>query len=461
MDRKCYHIANWLFVAICLFHTAIGLIKFFMPSVIYGTVETAVVVSFAIFASFCIAKNRDNLSLVKQNVKSLYGGVDMIMMYILMLWLILSCIFMTIQTKSDYLLNNEMEINDSLITFLCIYPLGKLIGGRTEYIKKETFLKLLHGLFITWTAVMLFILLHVFSGQLIILFDKYTIGMVDGVNFEISCNRNVTASIAITSLLISIYMLYRYSYKQLIWHVYLISAVIHYVTLVLTQSRTSILAGTIGFAAIVGVTAFVKYELRGKKTILSCLLGILGGGVFFGLRFPVYRLYLSVYSLVTGSESFLIPREIIDSSTATMSGRIPIWSYCIKEMMNARPLLTGVSPLGVFQRVEDAMNIHYMPLNAHNEFLEIGVGLGIPALIAFIVFVVLIVIRSYNVYFVKKASLHYLILPLIIMTMMIISLAESFLGFYQNYIQFIFYFLCGYVYCLGDKKIELRDKVTY
>ena len=136
-------------------------------------------------------------------------------------------------------------------------------------------------------------------------------------------------------------------------------------------------------------------------------------------------------------------RTVFDPNDTTLSNRTVIWEISIGLLFTIRPLLSGLTPIGIQE------SLGFID-QTHNEFLEIGCGLGIPALIAFLVFLTIVAIKCFKtIFFSHNQTLK--LATILILAYLTANMAEARLMFYGWFIGYAFFFLCGYITAYPEK----------
>ena len=378
--------------------------------------------------------------------------IDIVLLLLLFFWLILSCLVQTVISGQDYFLMNSPEMTD-LEIIIIVYLLGKrcaIHGIRkfTEYILK--------AILAIVTVSMLFILCSIFTNTYFITPNDGYIGMFGGTDFQINCHRNFVGAGAMTISLIC-FCLILVSKTKMQKIIYSVFFVIHYFALILSCSRTGILSALVGFIVIVGIVFYMHFDKSkpSLRILYSSLGALISGAIFFVLRYPVFRLYSSIVAQFGGNS--LGAREIIDASTVTMNSRTTIWKYCLEIMLTPRYMITGSTPAGSVDALLDLTNNTLTYPHAHNQILQVGISLGIPGMCIFIVLLILIAIKCLKALFGRNYTTGIKFMPCLILAIMIDNMAERYSMFYQFFISYVFFFLCGYVVAYEPK---LQDGLT-
>ncbi len=435
--KKLFTSAN--LINICwtaaVFHVLVSLIKYFTNSVIFSDIDLVIFCFVLVAAAVHYLLYRPKLRL----------HADLIMLLILLLYFGISCVCMSLASGEDYYTSNSIYVSD-LEGAVLIFILGRYTArtGLTALHKRA-----LHALLLAWTALMVFVLVLAFSNTILYLSSNVFIGMYQGTHLQINCNRNETGAMAMVFLLLCFCMIF-WTKKKALKVIYSAACVIHYFVLVLSNSRTALVAAVVGFSCLVGLVMF-KYlrDTRGltPSVIFAVLAAILSGAALSLLRTPVYQLY-SLIVMGNGGVGMDV-RTVFDPNDTTLSQRTIIWGIAVDLLFTVRPLLSGLTPIGIQE------SLGFID-QTHNEFLEVGCGLGIPALIAFLVFLTIVAVKCFKIiFFGRNQSLK--LATILILAYLTANMAEARLMFYGWFIGYAFFFLCGYV---NARELDAPDRFS-
>ena len=412
-------------LAICvLLYCGNGIIKYILPiSAVYSFLSDVVVDVFVVYAVlfYIFVKKRIQIKL------------DLCLLLFVLAWLFLSCLFMSLSQKKNWFAINYDPIFDSIKSFLIIYIFGKKVS---VLVLKKNVKTICYIFYVIISALLLGVLIVIFTGNSLVLCPGCRFEMKAGA-FWLNCNPNITGSIMLTNMLIGVWLI-QFCKKRCIFIILFFCEIVHYVGVVLSNSRTSIVAASIGFGMI--MIAVLKKIWGGTTAIgrfRNTLLGVVTGGIVFIGRYVIFGLY----NCISGRNS--LARNVYNSRQ--FSGRIGIWKHAIRIIGEPRILLTGVTPIGVFETLEDKTGIHSMPINAHNSYLEIGAAIGIAGMVFFFLWLVLIWAGAIKMWKYKQHDFFSVVATIEVLTLLMVGTMESFLVFYGNYIQYLFYILCGYL----------------
>ncbi len=374
---------------------------------------------------------------------AVHPGADIILLLFMFLYFVLSCVAMGIKTGENWFDLNSEEMADMEVLII-IYLLGRsaAANGFSKVLKV-----VFHAFMAVWTAVTLFILILVFGNSGFVPPCGGYIGMVDSFSLQINCNRNFTGALSMTMLIICLIVAFAAALRS-VRGLYIAYSVIYYVMLILSNSKTALIAGVFGFALIIGVIFVTSQSHRDKKAGTRILIFasafIISGALFFLMRYPVYKLYSLVVSEAGGIP--MDARDMLDSNVATVSNRTPIWLHSLEVIFTPRLLLTGVTPAGVADALIEAFGGYMQaPPHCHNLILQVGASLGIPGLLAFLAWLTLVALRCLKILTDSPFKRAFMLVTGLILAIMLDNMAERYSMFYMFFISYPFFFACGYV----------------
>lgn len=364
---------------------------------------------------------------------------------------------------------NFRYIFDMFLNVFVFYPIGRY------FVKKKlpkVFEIIVHILILGITCYIVYILFNVFNGVTITTFFRGKIGMTyidfsDHVEYHLQINshHNTSGAFAASFMLISLCMTV---WKRGILRIlYLLSAFVHCVTLILTNSRSTFISGCSFVAILIGIMFFymIKHKVVGKK-ILRWLVTVIVVIATFLLLCSLRKTVFAVCEKCTNirienkNDMELSQSSIADDQTSengTMArdlaitnllGREKIWSSAITgTIMNNRNLFFGVTPAGVPSLVADMSKGEYF-VYTHNEIIEMGTALGLPALLVFIVWLILLANRCVIIGFAEenKLGLGEKLVPMLVLFLVMFNMMEAILFWYNTFIGGFFMLVSGWCY---------------
>ena len=130
-----------------------------------------------------------------------------------------------------------------------------------------------------------------------------------------------------------------------------------------------------------------------------------------------------------------------------LNGRVSVWMTAIKIIRSSKDhFLFGVSPVFVKTQLEKVSGFDRSIPHAHNGILQVGVGIGAPAMLMFLLFELAIIVRCLIIVFKGWGTpfRYSWIIPVILMGILIIDLVESMLFAMQRVNLPVFYILAGW-----------------
>ena len=137
------------------------------------------------------------------------------------------------------------------------------------------------------------------------------------------------------------------------------------------------------------------------------------------------------------------PSVLYTTLNRLLSGRLSIFGYAI-QAINASPDTRryGITPVHIFSAIKE---IGGVSMYTHNQFLEVTLALGFPALFVFIGFLLYILFNSIRLFRYSESNSIDVIMPIFLLTLLMANMTEAFLMFHRCFASFIFFFLCGWV----------------
>ena len=130
-----------------------------------------------------------------------------------------------------------------------------------------------------------------------------------------------------------------------------------------------------------------------------------------------------------------------------LNGRVSVWMTAIKIIRSSKDhFLFGVSPVFVKTQLEKVSGFDRSIPHAHNGILQVGVGIGAPAMLMFLLFELAIIVRCLIIVFRGWGTpfRYSWVIPVILMGILVIELVESMLFAMQRVNLPVFYVLAGW-----------------
>lgn len=387
------------------------------------------------------------LSLGRGSVLSRLGGllrskfrVEYGLLLGILIWGILSCVSMGTAYKGDFVAANRYAMEDMAVCILVFFPMGFLFQG-------EAFKKILKSclrlMIAVTTVLMIAVIWNVFRSNVVRLPEGLVI-MRDGNMLEISSNRNtVAAYAAFTAFLCPVLMLStdRKWEKAL----YVFAFIVHWVIQCLTQSATGLIVGSLTGGLM---TAFFLME-RGQKIPFRrrLLTAAICGAAAMVLLWMSRKWIFRFYQICIGASADSL-RDM--SANNTFSGRLTIWRAAVRAIFGYngsrttfRNAMFGYTFAGVPSIIKILCGLE---MYTHNEYMEVGAAMGIPALLAYIAFSVFMGMRCAGIALAdqNRVKLKERFIPVLVLSLVVGNLTEAMLMGYGFMTSCFFFLMCGW-----------------
>lgn len=153
----------------------------------------------------------------------------------------------------------------------------------------------------------------------------------------------------------------------------------------------------------------------------------------------------AVPELLSAAEEQTAPSPLYTKLNFLLSGRLRVWGYAVKAITaSPQTIRHGVTPGHIFSAMDQAAGIR-IKLNTHNQFLEVALALGIPALIVFILFIIYTTLNSISMFKYARIKPLSVIAPIFFYVFLISNVTEASLMFHRLLPSYIFFFVCGWI----------------
>ena len=410
-----------------VFHSLISLLKYFAE---ISAIETADYILGGITGLYAVLY----FLLFRPRLRfSLRTGL----LYAMLFWYILSCTVMSVRYGSAWFReNNALRIYDTAVLFLAVYMLGCCSGREGIHPALRIAIRLC---LLTWTAFMLYVLVRLPQTAEIPLPNRGTICFSQS-RLCLNCNPNSTGIIAMTAFLLSCIMVDA-SKSLMMKGIYVFSGCVHYLVLVFSNSRTMLAATAIGFAGMIGTAALTGCCGKHRRLIAAGAAAV-SAMVFFLARDQVF----AFYKAVSGEAFRLEGKKFVSSSILTLTGRTGGFRFALLAMTDdLQCFLTGVTPPVVKLAMYKASG-GVWDMYTHNQILEIGVALGVPAAGGFTAWLFLLGKDCLKLCRTVKNRREIMFVSLILLAFVLANMLEATLLFYRYIISYVFFFLAGWIH---------------
>ena len=387
------------------------------------------------------------LSLGRGSALSRLGGllkrkirVEYVLLLGILIWGILSCVSMSTAYKGDFVTANRYAMEDMAICILVFFPMGFLFEGEAY---KKILVSCLRLMIAVTTVLMIAVIWNVFRSNVVRLPEGLVI-MRDGEMLEISSNRNtVAAYAAFTAFLCPVLMLS--TARKWEKALYVFAFIVHWVIQCLTQSATGLIVGSLTGGLM---TAFFLME-RGEKVPFRRRLftAVICGTAVMVLLWMSRKWIFRLYQICIGASVDSLRNM---SSNNTFSGRLTIWRAAVRAIFGYngnkttfRNAMFGYTFAGVPSIIKILCGLE---MYTHNEYMEVGAAMGIPALLAYIAFSVVMGMRCAGIALSHRGGvkLKERFIPILVLSLVVGNLTEAMLMGYGFMTSCFFFLMCGW-----------------
>lgn len=220
-----------------------------------------------------------------------------------------------------------------------------------------------------------------------------------------------------------------------------------FIAFAMTESRAAI----ISFAFTFGVFAYcLVYRRRKAKDLLTVGLSVCAFAAAVGLFLALYygcrnAMGTLQKAMLAGEETMEEgigeSRELVGENASDMAGRLRIWLAVTERIMHDRHLLIhGCSQAATSSTVLELVGKNY---NTHNQFLEILLAQGLPALVFYCVWLVWTAGKSLFIAFRGAGEDCRWIIPLPLLFLVIDNLSETMLAGRGHFVGGLFFLIAG------------------
>lgn len=382
-------------------------------------------------------------------------SLDFLLLLLLLLFMVISVISVQETYPSyDWWKANKETIFDMAGQILILFPVGCWLARHRDAKEFQWPLKVLTIAFLVFEG---WVIYRTFTNNVIYLSNGSGIGMDSNLFLVISCHHNTSGLWGYCFLFLCLYL--TVTAEKWLKPVYVLGILINLVIISLSKSRTSIYTNCLTLGLFAGILFWYQNKIWNKNKIIKIFASVAIGFAIMAAFYFLNNLIYSAYLKISNIEALLgvdtEQREFFDSSFNT---RTDLWKACFQVMFSdARSFFFGVSPMGIYSKMNELANQN---VYTHNQILEFGVGCGVPAMIVFIVFCVRKFLYSVRMCFTSGNCFIRNAMPSIGCFLLLVGnmMEATLFGF--NYISgMIFIVLCGYMTEMDRDKVLFKKTV--
>ena len=362
---------------------------------------------------------------------------DTVLLFLWFGWGVVACL-LSARAGIASLRQNIPYFGDMFVSMLVLYPLGLFWGKKRDFRLLSVLIDLGAAIF---TLLSVLALLSMVQKREPYVLLGHSFGLNDVQRLAVGANPNTAGAFSAFFLPA---LLYRFkSSRSPWWKAFCcFSGAVCLVTLYFTNCRTSYIAAVVTAAAWVFAVLYRRTKSR-KLHALLILCALLISAAVCGLA------YYLIVRLGLWTEG------VRGGSILTLGSRIQIWKATITELKSNRPLsLRGCSLASTISYLRD-LKIYKKTIYTHNQFLEIWLGQGAPALVLCVIWLIAVIRKSIPV-LVSDSLRSAWILPLMLLNLFIGNLAEAMLLGLHHYTGSMFFLIAGYTVSMYEISADKR-----
>ena len=471
----------WAFAIICC-HMLLATFQYIIPYRNYRPILRWAGLGLVVFSAvvWCISKK------MRQETKQIFRSVrsfELAMLLGILLCFLLSCYVNGIGLKRPfiYFYAHDWFLFDSVVCSFLLFPLACAIGVKQVEKPIEVFM---HVAVIPYTIFTAICLWHIFHLEVIDFPSGEHGGMTESVQLMLGFHYNVTGMIATTLFCLCVYMIF--TQNLVVRVLYILLGIIQLVVVYLCNSRTIFVAVWVFIMIFAFFGTWRLAEKRGFIFRMGASIAVCAGcaTLFWAGRTGMFILFervthfseelakergeisfagrYYVTSLVAGRDYFIKPLTQTGAESARkltdLSNRMDVWKAAFKVMFSSPKIFFfGVTPAEITDSIWEIGNYHREKVaHAHNILLQIGTGMGVPAMVMFFLFLVSLAIRSVRVMLGKYRSKMQMkksyLIPASVLCFVLIDMAEVYLLTRFSVIGCFFFLFAGWIVAVDRKR---------
>ena len=447
------------FIILAEYHILWNLFYPYLWKFPYQQIEFAFAICLVLAAGLYFGRNviirHDNISHILGSYRNSVT-FEHAFIILLFLWFIADCLLQQSIDNANYLQINDWKLFCSGMAAFVFFSFVKVVGSKSS---KGVIERMIHVTVLPYSVFWGWALWQYYHLNFVTFPSGNQLKMVGVRWLEAGTNRNVTAAHSAVMLALCIYMIVTQRKKGKA--LYLFAAIVHIIVVMLTDSRTSYVAVICTICAALQIGLYRQHCLRGasvisilKRTLLITVITILCIIILAVIRKGTFAILDYCLKMYNGGS--LDPTTAI-SSLDDLDGRDKIWIGTIKMLLSSpKRFVIGVIPsqIGI-----TLMNLGFLKIriaHCHNVLLEVGASLGVPTMLLYAWFLFSIFLRCIHMIGAKGQQYDFAwAIPIVLLCLVVIDMAESFLFGPTSANMPIFYMFAGWITVLDE-----RYKVT-
>ena len=461
VQKTCEAFLKWSIPGIAFYHLGLILAGYFLADSVTTTLlaaeKWALIIIVGIALLYCVYTMfalHEQMFRIKQFLRRLCCP-EMILLILFFVWNIFCVISADKTYKYNFWKANDAILFDLFVSFFMFFAFAYIL---TKQQAKKTVEILFLIIVAVTTGLMIWVLWVVCKPSVIELPGGVSIGMTSNGRLSVNCHPNTVGAYAEIVLMMCLYM--AVTKKRIIRFLNLLAIPVHYFVLILTDSRTCLIATAFTVGVVIGKLVFdaAKGKSSWQRALFASLSFVICFVAIMGLRQPVRIAYESIShfsELVSGGTA--ITGRTMEMTT---NGRLELWYAAVQSAFSSfRNMMFGVTPAGVVSEINKwtGKDLNYY---THNQFFEVLVSNGLPGFLLFVSWLVLIARKCIkNVLLRMDITRRDMVVVCGMILMLVISnLYEAILLYYRFLVEGLFFLFCGMIAYEGKDNKEQPQK---
>lgn len=338
---------------------------------------------------------------------------------------------------------------DSGISFFVIFPLGLWYGNRNDE-------RLIRGMIDLLTAVYIPILLGAFWSFFI---DLDIIPWLNAYQWNgrlafAAAHPNVIGMTCAMLTMAGMYRILRGAWWVKV--LYGVAELVLFAGLILADSRAGMVAVGLSFGILIVLWVWKRFLCDKPPRKIAMIAGVSAVLCVIALWCVIRMGSIMGIGLPT--------RSFFGGNLGAGSGRLDLWWKILSDVLpNHRDLLIhGCSPYeipGVLAQTAGTLDKFGYEINTHNQLLEVAMGYGVPAMLVFVLWLILLAKQAWKLGTASFSlvSLSERILPLLLLLLIVNQMFEARLLFYRYAVGSMFFLTAGYVCGSGYHQMSVKS----
>ena len=444
------NLLKWSVVIIAGYQLLWGLLQYVIWDLPYIKYEKrvclALIIAFAVYVALCAAAAPDRLKRIGKKMKK-YCTYEQLFLAGLVVWYAISCLVRKNIENPLCFKHNDNRLFITWTSAFILFPLAELLGAKRIRRFWET---MIHIMTAIYTPICVWALTKFYQGvDAPLLSGKNVTTYYRDASLMIGSNRNITSAAAAVMVALCIYMIT--AKRKWVRLLYTGAASVHALVLIVSNSRTSYIATLFLVDVIIAVICWNKLSAHSKAT--GRRMSLLKRTLITAAAVVLCTVLISLLrrSIITLSASSLKNKLNARTDYTNLSGRKNVWRASVAVIFsNIINFIFGVTPAYVPNKLLETGLVENASRHAHNILLQIGTSLGVPAMILYAVFLVLLCHRCARIIIAmlrpeKSAGIRRLWMIYVTLLFLIAYGVTEVLTFSINVVNLpVFYILAGW-----------------